>query len=58
MLNQRNHLNDPDIDGNILNLYSDDEYDEYYCKQCKRIVYEDQYNHKKSMCYTCWYRKD
>lgn len=33
-------------------------YEEFYCKECKNRVYEDQYNHKKSMCYKCFYNEE
>lgn len=33
-------------------------YDEYLCTDCKKRVYEDQYNSKRRVCYDCWYKED
>ena len=40
-------LNDPDDRG----------YPEYFCKECKERVYEDEYNHTHSVCFKCWYKE-
>jgi hypothetical protein len=43
--------------GNSLIIEQSD-YDEYYCTKCKERVYEQFYNHLKSMCYDCWNKED
>lgn len=43
------------VDGNVLTMDDDRGYDEYLCSHCQNRVYENQYNHKKSMCFRCWY---
>ena len=46
------------VNGNTMTIEDDRGYDEYYCKECGNRVYEDEYNHKHSVCYKCWYKED
>ena len=45
------------VHGNSIMIEEDSHYDEYYCVSCKNRVYESEYNHKHSQCYSCWYKE-
>ena len=44
--------------GNTMLMEDDRGYDEYFCKECKGRVYEDEYNHKQGVCYKCWFKDE
>lgn len=45
------------VDGNTLLMYSSvDDYDLYQCKECNKCVKEDEWNNKRNMCYSCWWK--
>lgn len=51
----RNPLNA--VDGNTLNCNPDhNECDEYHCLQCDGYVPEDEWNDKRGVCYSCWWK--
>lgn len=44
------------VDGNVMNIDIDDKDDKYHCHECDGYVYEDEWNNKRRMCYSCWWR--
>lgn len=45
------------VDGNYMTR-EEPKYDEFYCVKCHQRVYEDQYNHKNSQCFECFYSEE
>lgn len=43
--------------GNTLLIEDNRKYDEFFCKECRTRVYEDQYNSKHSVCFSCFYKE-
>ncbi len=52
----KNPLRASEVDGNTLNIGIDDDVDVYHCKECDKNVAEDEFNHKRGMCYGCWWK--
>ena len=50
-----NPLNSKDISGNTLNIGIDDEIDYYHCPKCECDVVEEEFNHKRGICYDCFW---
>lgn len=46
------------VNGNTLTMDNDRGYDEYFCPKCNNRVYEEEYNHKQSCCYKCWFKEE
>lgn len=43
------------VDGNTLLIPLEDP-DKFHCKECDCNVYEDEWNSKRGMCYSCWWK--
>lgn len=54
----RNPLNENDVDGNTIAWMNrnPDDFHLYQCKECKCRVMEDEWNHKRGMCFNCWWK--
>lgn len=50
-----NTLNSKEIDGNTLNIPIH-ELDLYHCPSCNEDVVESEWNDKKNICYSCWWK--
>ena len=49
----RNPLNE--VDGNTM-LIPIPEIDTYHCRECDGDVPEDEFNNKRGMCYSCFWK--
>lgn len=49
-----NPLSSNEVDGNTLLILVSNT-DNYHCNECDKDVKESEYNHKRMMCFNCWW---